>query len=140
MKTQIFMKKGEMKMKEQRLYVCEMCGTKYNEKECALDCEKAHMRPVGFAESFYPCRDERGGLRSLLLGDQLFDGDDIGCAIQKGQLFVLRRLQPMLAGQIRGRLRRNRRQAQRANKRRRKDHLSESSHHEKPPFRRIAAA
>ena len=98
------------------------------------------IRPVGVAESFYPCRDERGGLRSLLLGDQLFDGDDIGCAIQKGQLFVLRRLQPMLAGQIRGRLRRNRRQAQSANKRRRKDHLSESSHHEKPPFRRIAAA
>ena len=43
------------------------------------------IRPVGVAESFYPCRDERGGLRSLLLGDQLFDGDDIGCAIQKGQ-------------------------------------------------------
>ena len=48
-KAQIIMKKGEMKMKEQRLYVCEMCGTKYNEKERALDCEKAHMRPVGFA-------------------------------------------------------------------------------------------
>ena len=48
-KTQIFMKKGETEMKEQRLYVCEMRGTKYNEKERALDCKKAHMRPVGFA-------------------------------------------------------------------------------------------
>ena len=49
MKTQIFMKKGETEMKEQRLYVCEICGTQYTEKKRALDCEKAHMRPVGFA-------------------------------------------------------------------------------------------
>ena len=33
-------------MKEQKLYVCEFCGTQYKEKQSALNCEKNHHTPT----------------------------------------------------------------------------------------------
>lgn len=33
-------------MKEQKLYVCEHCGTQYKEKLKAIDCEKGHKEAL----------------------------------------------------------------------------------------------
>ena len=32
-------------MKEQKLYMCEYCGTQYKDKSKALDCERKHKQP-----------------------------------------------------------------------------------------------
>ena len=33
-------------MKQVNLFVCEVCGTQYKEKQKCRDCEKSHVRPV----------------------------------------------------------------------------------------------
>ena len=40
-------------MKEQKLYVCEFCGTQYKNKQSALNCEKNHCTPVEMRQSRY---------------------------------------------------------------------------------------
>lgn len=40
-------------MKEQKLYVCEFCGTQYKEKQSALNCEKNHKIPSGITKTKY---------------------------------------------------------------------------------------
>ena len=40
-------------MKEQKLYVCEFCGTQYKEKSKALDCEKNHHTPKTMKQPQY---------------------------------------------------------------------------------------
>lgn len=40
-------------MKEQKLYICEFCGTQYKEKQKALDCEKNHHIPKSMSQSQY---------------------------------------------------------------------------------------
>lgn len=40
-------------MKEQKLYVCEYCGTQYKEKEKALNCEKAHSKKPTIKDARY---------------------------------------------------------------------------------------
>lgn len=40
-------------MKEQKLYVCEFCGTQYKEKQKALDCEKNHHTPKSMRQPQY---------------------------------------------------------------------------------------
>lgn len=40
-------------MKEIKHYICDICHTTYNEKQKAVDCEKAHKKPIGFAECTY---------------------------------------------------------------------------------------
>lgn len=40
-------------MKEQKLYVCEFCGTQYGVKQKALDCEKSHHTPKSMRRAQY---------------------------------------------------------------------------------------
>lgn len=40
-------------MKEQKLYLCEYCGTQYKEKQKALNCEKIHKKISGVKDSRY---------------------------------------------------------------------------------------
>lgn len=40
-------------MKEQKLYVCECCGTQYKEKSKALDCEKSHAKNPAIKDTRY---------------------------------------------------------------------------------------
>lgn len=51
-------------MKEQKLYVCELCGTQYKDKDKALECEEVHkvigkIKNVSYhANGDYPDRVE----------------------------------------------------------------------------------
>ena len=40
-------------MKEQKLYVCDYCGTQYKEKTVCQKCEKAHVKPVEIKDCKY---------------------------------------------------------------------------------------
>lgn len=40
-------------MKEQKLYVCEQCGTQFKDKEKALKCEKGHKMPKLIRDARY---------------------------------------------------------------------------------------
>lgn len=40
-------------MKEQKLYVCDYCGTQYKDKVKAMACEKGHRTPEGIANTTY---------------------------------------------------------------------------------------
>lgn len=40
-------------MKKIDLYVCEICGTQYKEKEKCQECEKNHIRPVQIIDEKY---------------------------------------------------------------------------------------
>ena len=40
-------------MKEQKLYVCEWCGTQYKDKNQALECEKGHKAAKHIHNSIY---------------------------------------------------------------------------------------
>ena len=40
-------------MKEVKLYQCEICGTKYGEKQKAKDCEMCHKIPKEISECRY---------------------------------------------------------------------------------------
>lgn len=33
-------------MKEVKHYICEVCGTEYNDKKKCMDCESKHIKPV----------------------------------------------------------------------------------------------
>ncbi len=33
-------------MKEVKHYICEICGTEYNNKDRCVNCEKGHCKPV----------------------------------------------------------------------------------------------
>ena len=41
------------KMKEQKLYMCEYCGTQYKEKNKALDCEYIHKDAKNVKDAQY---------------------------------------------------------------------------------------
>ena len=53
-------------MKELKLFVCETCGTRYNDKRTCKECEDSHVKPkqisgaryVAFKnnKAGYPCR------------------------------------------------------------------------------------
>ena len=40
-------------MKEQKLYVCDYCGTQYKEKAECKKCEEGHKLPVEIKDSKY---------------------------------------------------------------------------------------
>ena len=40
-------------MKEQKLYVCDFCGTQYKDKEKARICEKGHKMPKRISDVRY---------------------------------------------------------------------------------------
>lgn len=40
-------------MKEIKHYVCEVCGTEYNEKLKAQKCEKGHKKPIRMSDCRY---------------------------------------------------------------------------------------
>ncbi|MER2060519.1 MAG: hypothetical protein ABTA16_16985 [Niallia sp.] len=40
-------------MKEQKLYICELCSTHYKEKSECKNCEEGHKRPVLISDSNY---------------------------------------------------------------------------------------
>ena len=40
-------------MKEQKLYVCDYCGTQYKEKTVCQQCEKGHVKPVEIKDCKY---------------------------------------------------------------------------------------
>ncbi len=40
-------------MKEVKYYICEICGTEYNEKKKCMDCEKGHIKPVSIYGARY---------------------------------------------------------------------------------------
>ena len=40
-------------MKKVELYLCEMCGTQYNDKVKCEECEKSHKKPIEIFESKY---------------------------------------------------------------------------------------
>lgn len=55
-------------MKKLELYQCEICGTQYNEKRKAVDCEKSHLvdikitnmmfKPYTMSEDDFPFKIE----------------------------------------------------------------------------------
>ena len=40
-------------MKEVKHYICEVCGTEYNDKSKAQACEKGHKNPVEIIDARY---------------------------------------------------------------------------------------
>lgn len=40
-------------MKEQKLYLCDYCGTQYKDKDECKKCEKGHNVPVGISGANY---------------------------------------------------------------------------------------
>lgn len=40
-------------MKEVKHYICEVCGTEYNDKNKAQKCEKGHCKPLGIVKCRY---------------------------------------------------------------------------------------
>lgn len=40
-------------MKEVRHYICEICGTEYNDKSKAQNCEKGHCQPKEIVKCRY---------------------------------------------------------------------------------------
>lgn len=38
-------------MKKVEHYICEVCGTEYNEKKKCTDCESGHHKPVGISSA-----------------------------------------------------------------------------------------
>ena len=40
-------------MKEVKHYICEVCGTEYNDKGKCSDCEKGHRKPVKILKARY---------------------------------------------------------------------------------------
>lgn len=40
-------------MKEVKHYICEMCGTEYNDKKKAQECEIMHKKPVKILNAKY---------------------------------------------------------------------------------------
>jgi hypothetical protein len=40
-------------MKEVKHYICEMCGTEYNDKIKAQQCENGHKKPVEIIKASY---------------------------------------------------------------------------------------
>lgn len=40
-------------MKEVKHYICEICGTEYNDKSKAQQCEKGHCKPIEIVKSRY---------------------------------------------------------------------------------------
>jgi len=40
-------------MKEVKHYICEVCGTEYNEKWKCSDCEKGHKKPIEIVKASY---------------------------------------------------------------------------------------
>lgn len=49
-------------MKKVQHYICELCGTEYNEKEKCERCEKGHKRPTGIVgANFTPITSDGSG-------------------------------------------------------------------------------
>lgn len=49
-------------MKEVKHYICEICGTEYNDKRKAVECEKGHCKPNGiFSARYLPIKDNKKG-------------------------------------------------------------------------------
>lgn len=40
-------------MKEVKHYICEICGTEYNDKNKASDCERSHKTPTEITDMRY---------------------------------------------------------------------------------------
>ena len=40
-------------MKEVKHYICEICGTEYNDKAKAQGCEKGHKKPIEIIKASY---------------------------------------------------------------------------------------
>ncbi len=40
-------------MKKVKHYICEICGTEYNNKNDCVKCEKGHCKPVSIAVARY---------------------------------------------------------------------------------------
>lgn len=40
-------------MKEVKYYICEVCGTEYNDKKKCTDCEKRHKKPMKIVSARY---------------------------------------------------------------------------------------
>lgn len=56
------LKKRVILMKEVKHYICEICGTEYNEKMKAQRCEKNHCKPVEIVKCRYLCiQDNKKG-------------------------------------------------------------------------------
>lgn len=52
----------EKKMRETKLYICEVCGTQYADKKKCLACEKSHKKPVNIVNCKYiPQKDNNKG-------------------------------------------------------------------------------
>lgn len=53
---------GMEKMKEVKHYVCETCGTEYNNKANCESCEKGHHKPVGInGANWSPMKNDGSG-------------------------------------------------------------------------------
>lgn len=49
-------------MKELKLFVCEICGTQYNEKKKCQECETSHKKPKNIVHARYvPYRNNKSG-------------------------------------------------------------------------------
>ena len=46
-------------MREVRHYICEICGTEYNNKSKAENCEKRHCKPIEIVKCRYLSIDNK---------------------------------------------------------------------------------
>lgn len=54
-------------MKEVKHYICEVCGTEYNERLKAQTCEKRHKKPVKILNAKYlPITNNELGIPSVI--------------------------------------------------------------------------
>lgn len=54
-------------MKEVKHYVCEICGTEYNDKPKCTACERGHKKPVRIIKSkYHPITSNALGIPSTI--------------------------------------------------------------------------
>lgn len=68
------LKKGKIKMKEIKHYICEICGTEYNDKKRCNNCELGHVRPVEICQARYIAISDNAKGYPLSISIKMEDG------------------------------------------------------------------
>jgi len=64
-------------MKELKLYQCELCGTKYTDRNEAKKCEKYHVKDLKIVKCDYLGRNEGAGAFPVKICVRSKDGTEV---------------------------------------------------------------
>ena len=64
-------------MKEVKHYICEICGTEYNDKSKAVKCEKGHCKPVEIVKSRYLKIEDNAKGYPIKITVKMADGKEV---------------------------------------------------------------